>query len=256
MDDVAIRFELRALNDVVPWGDEQTGLRLHWFGLTDGWYDVVIGGHRLYSCVDDVRGIDYQVVRLWEDLIEVAPSALESIPESLAARLADIDAWMLWVEKVCDLDDHRDLVSVALQWWFWRGLSASHLVGAPTLHLWCYGDELRIHWRSSPRGPDGPVWSSPNGDAITSANAFRELLLKFDRDLFAAMEARVESVAKNWSRPEIEIDAEALRREQADRATWLQRALNTPRFREHGWTETIDAVIELERLIGGVITQP
>lgn len=38
----------------------------------------------------------------------------------------------------------------------------------------------------SESGP--PVWSSPNGRARTNANAFREELIKFDRELIAAMQ--------------------------------------------------------------------
>jgi hypothetical protein len=65
MDGFRIFFELRPLSDVQPWGDAESGLSLHWFGLTDGWYDVAIDEHRLYSGRGETRGIDYQVVRLW-----------------------------------------------------------------------------------------------------------------------------------------------------------------------------------------------
>ena len=252
MDTVAIEFELRPIDDVVPWGDEKTGLRLHWFGLTDGWYDLIIGGHRLFSLVGETRGIDYQVVRLWEDLIEVARPALQPIPEPLVVRLRDIDAWTAWVDKVWELDDRHDVTSNALDWWWSRELTAGHLVGAPQLQLWRVGDELHMRWRSRSPVPDAVVWSSPNGDAKTTATAFREVLIKFDRELISAMAARVESIATKWSRPNIVIDVDELRREHADRSTWLESRLDAPRNRETSWSDTIEAMLALEQVVGPV----
>jgi hypothetical protein len=64
--DVHLSFELRPLEDVQPWGTPESGFHLSWFGLTDGWYDVVVGERRLFSAPDgDPRGVDYQVARLW-----------------------------------------------------------------------------------------------------------------------------------------------------------------------------------------------
>lgn len=248
MDGFRIFFELRPLSDVQPWGDSKSGLRLHWFGLTDGWYDVIIDEHRLYSGLGETHGIDYQVVRLWEDLLTVAPYALENVPEPLASRLADFDAWTAWVEKTWDLDDRDDVVSTALDWWFHREMSASHLVRAPRLRMWRCGDDLHLHWKSTPG--ETPVWSSPNGRATTNANAFREELIKFDRELIAAMGTRVSEIERNWSRPEIAIDVKHLRREHADRALSLQQAFEGPRSREPSWDEVVGAVISLENRIG------
>lgn len=250
MDTVRFQFELRDLAEVLPWGSGERGLTLHWFGLTDGWYDVIIGEHRLYSGRGDARGIAYPVVRLWEDLIEVVPWALKSVPEALATRLADVDAWASWVDRAWDLDDRAEVVSVALEWWSSRVMVAHHLVGAPTLQMWRFGDDLRIRWCTSSPTKEDPVWSSPKGDAIMSVSAFRDELIRFDRELIAAMHARVDAVEENWSRPEVKIDVVQLHREHADRATWLERALDVPRHREHPWEAVVDAVVELEREIG------
>lgn len=250
MDRLRIFFELRPLADVEPWGNPDSDLRLHWFGLTDGWYDLVIDGHHLYSIAGDTRGIDYYVVRLWEDLIAVAPYALEPLPEPLASRLADFDAWTSWVEKTWDLDDRDDVVSTALDWWFHREMSATHLVGAPTLQIWRCDDELRLSWKSRPRDSETPAWSSPNGEAATNANAFHEELIKFDRELISAMSTRIREIERNWDRPEIAIDVEDLRRDHALRASQLQRALQGPRYGQRSWDEVVEAVIALEKRVG------
>ena len=250
MGEFRIFFELRPLSDVQPWGDSETGFELHWFGLTDGWYDVSIDGHRLYSGPGETRGIDYQVVRLWEDLIEVAPYALESVPEPLASRLSDFSAWSAWVEKTWDLDDRDDVLSTATDWWFHREMSASHLVRAPSLEMWRCGDELHLHWDSTPGESATPAWSSPNGRATMNASTFREELIRFDRELIAAMEIRVSEIERNWNRPEIAIDIENLRREHADRALSLQQALERPRYREPSWDEIVEAVVAVDKRIG------
>jgi hypothetical protein len=153
------------------------------------------------------------------------------------------------VEKTWDLEDRDDVVSTALGWWFHREMSAAHLVRAPSLQMWRSGDDLQLRWKSAPG--ETPVWSSPKGRAATNANAFREELIKFDRELITAMETRVSEIERNWGRPEIAIDVEGLRREHADRSSWLQRAFQGPRYRQRSWEDVVDAVIALEHRIGG-----
>lgn len=240
-----IAFELRPLADIAAWGSAETGLKLHWFGLTDGWYDVIIDDRRLFSVVGETRGIDYQVVRLWEDLINVAKYALEPLPDPIAARVADLEAWTSWVAKICDLDDHHDVVSTALSWWWDREMSASHLVGAPSIQMWCIGDELQLRWKSLVREGD-PLWSSPSGHSVMKAEAFRDELLRFDRELIAAMAERVREIERSWSRSEISIDVDDLRREHGGRARWLQESFAAPRYRAPTWDEIEAALVTLE----------
>ncbi|WP_370584974.1 DUF5984 family protein [Micromonospora sp. ANENR4] len=42
---IRFRFELYPLDEVSPWGRGQP--RLHWFGLTEGWYWLEAGGQEL-----------------------------------------------------------------------------------------------------------------------------------------------------------------------------------------------------------------
>jgi hypothetical protein len=246
----AIHFELRELSPVEPWGDRTSGLRLHWFGLTDGWYDVQIGKHRLFQTDDgDARGIDYYVVRLWEDLIEILPDVLVEIPVELADRLGDGNAWMSWTERAFEIDEPTDLYEAALSWWNARQLDSGHLRGAPTIAFWRSGEALHLRWRSHPRAAGEPVWPSPNGEATIAFSSFRDEVVRFDRALIDSMATRVEQVAHNWSRAEIEIDIEQLRQEQADRATWLERALTTRRI-SRSWDDVVEAVKKLELQIG------
>ena len=75
MTRLRLHYELRDLESVAPWGDDPPSL--HWFGLTDGWYDLQLDEARIFETSDsDGRGVDYYVARMWEDLIAVAPHAL------------------------------------------------------------------------------------------------------------------------------------------------------------------------------------
>lgn len=90
---IRFRFELRPLAQAHPWGGDRR--TLHWFGLTDGWYWIELNGHELLRYSDqtvrrwqadgyqDVPYVDYYVVRLWEDLLELLPAVLEPVPADL-----------------------------------------------------------------------------------------------------------------------------------------------------------------------------
>jgi hypothetical protein len=104
---IRFRFELRPVDEIMPWGDQDR--TLHWFGLTDGWYWIELDGQELLCYSGDMlrrwRGegheaarpyIDYQVARLWEDLIQIAPAVLEPVPADLVRFVASHPA--RWTE--------------------------------------------------------------------------------------------------------------------------------------------------------------
>ena len=86
-------FQLRSLEQVLPW-QSQGQSYLHWFGLTDGWYWLHLGEVEHFRYTDAIMAVwrettddvavlpyvDYQVVRLWEDIQEILPHILEPIP--------------------------------------------------------------------------------------------------------------------------------------------------------------------------------
>ena len=59
----------------------------------------------------------------------------------------------------------------------------------------------RVRWRSHPSGTGAPAWCSPDGDAIVSVQRFRDELVRFDHDVIAAMQARVDALATGRLRP-------------------------------------------------------
>ncbi len=210
-----IWFELRPLADIEPWGPPDRP-SLSWFGLTDGHYDLIFDDQHLFSEPGGTGGIDYQVVRLWEDLLDIAAAVLEPVPDAIASRIDD--RWLAWAATALDED--------ALRWWWRRELTSGHLVRAPRVQLWRVGDAIRIRW-TVPPPEDGIAWVSQGGETTISAAAFRDELVRFDRALIAGMQSRIEEIERGWDRP-IAIDVAQLRQEQVQRATWLERRLRDP----------------------------
>jgi hypothetical protein len=84
-------FVLRPLGDVAPWGKDPP--KLHWFGLTDGWFWLEADDQTLFRFSDTfleqrcgqgstapVPYVDYYVVRLWEDVLDGLHDFLSQVP--------------------------------------------------------------------------------------------------------------------------------------------------------------------------------
>lgn len=208
----ALRFELCPLDDVAPW-PRSDRLVLDWFGLTDGRYWWEIDGHQLPRPTpgeDVAPGIDYPVVRLWEDVVDLAPTVLEAVPADLRAFVASDPA--TWAADA----DGDDMVEAA-GWHRLHQLDLGYLMDPPLLRLWRTvdgdRDEVQVHWEH-PRGEPAP----PGGRSTITTREYTDAVLALGRDLMAAMRARVDDVCGRGGIPGVEIDVEALRREHEQRA--------------------------------------
>ena len=107
-----INFTLAPIEEIVPWG-EPGSYSLHWFGLTYGEYWIQAGEAALFEYSDHARnaGInrycDYQVVRLYEDLLDMLPYILEPVPEPLVPYICGerAKAWQNAYDAWRDRDD-------------------------------------------------------------------------------------------------------------------------------------------------------
>ena len=109
------RFQLRPVDDVALFG-RQGDYSLSWFGLTDGWQCLETSAGRLLEHARPAkqtgsRWVDYQAVRLFEDLLGIWPRVADPVPEDVVsrffgwyspaealriARAADFDTRELW----------------------------------------------------------------------------------------------------------------------------------------------------------------
>ncbi|MEU1996055.1 DUF5984 family protein [Nocardia gamkensis] len=231
-----VRFELAPLEKVVPWGEHH---RLHWFGLTQGWYCLEVGGVELLryaarttNSIGDgsatvASWVDYYVVRLWEDLLAVLPSALEPVPDDLAEFFA------AGAEEWVDTGDpdllENSAVYAASEAYGVRWTDTSYLRFGPAFRWWRTlgpADTVTVAWQFTP-DPDGEItFSAPlSGQRTIRTEEFVSAVTDFDHQLLQAMQERVDHLAVAGAVPGIELDIPALIREQAQRRTWLPRAL-------------------------------
>jgi hypothetical protein len=233
---IRFRFELRPLNEVTPWGDPPG---LHWFGLTDGWYWIECGGHELLrrTRLHDPRPyVDYQVVRLWEDINVLTPEVLEPVPADLLAFIAsDPGQWVYeWLDFAGGDDEDGDpdapdhpVVTAAL----WHGehyLDFGYLRNAPRLRFWrtVHGDrdEMTVDWYHVDDGEIGFTAGTAVRFTVTTAE-YLDAVHTLDRELMAAMRQRIDELEDRGGLLGVDLDLALLRREHEDRARWLAKNL-------------------------------
>lgn len=233
-----IPFELVSLDEVALWGERPT---LHWFGLTQGWYGLEVGGVELLRYTEPTLGLtranpaaeppwpDYYVVRLWEDLLEVLPSALEPVPDDLARFFAaEAEGWVVDAGDPDVLDDSA-VAAAAAEAYSRRWTDTSYLRFGPAFRWWrtLYPEHtITVAWRFTP-DPDGEItFSAPlSGRRTLSTQIFVAAVTDFDHRLLQAMQERVDRLAAAGGAPGIDLDIPGLIQEQAQRRTWLPRAL-------------------------------
>lgn len=221
----AFRFELRPLPEVTPWGGDRP--RLHWFGLTEGRYRWEVAGRCLPRPVpgSSEPGIDHYVARLWEDVLDLTPTVLEPVPDDLRTFVASDPA--TWAPVDGDDGDDSDDAVEARSWHALHRLDLAYLADPPRLRLWrTVGtrDEVHVRW-THPRGePD-----EPGGAAVVDTAAYVDAVHDLGRTLMTAMRARVDEVRERGGLPGVEIDLDALAREQEERAAHAAAVrLDTP----------------------------
>jgi hypothetical protein len=267
-------FHLHQLTEVEPFG-KPPNLSLGWFGLTDGWYWIDTGSAELFKYTPAVVQhwqqtvptpeassaldyyADYYVVRLWEDIIDLLPEALEPIPAPLVARLtpqADWDVWykhflLKWEQEGDDCDvEITDLYADAERWWIDRKLSTSYLKSGCRIWFWTDGTDLVIDWDNRGLEIGGePVWVATWGRSRMPLQSFMDALTSFDARLMEAMASRIAMVRADWPRRDVFIDLEGLQREHQERTTRLVQALKKAKARPSTrWDHILDLLDQIE----------
>ncbi|NDJ34746.1 MAG: hypothetical protein GYB64_08755 [Chloroflexi bacterium] len=259
------QFRMRKMDDVTPF-DEDGQPTLHWFGLTDGWYWLIVDGQETFRYTDkilrqwgidkdDPPYVDYYVVRLWEDVLEILPFVLNPIPPEVTAHLFPPEEWLAWfarastwIEANLDNDEAWSLYIQATGWWSNRQLDTAYLEAAPDLTFWRTGDEMHIHWDGAGRRMEGTqVWACEYARETLPVDTFTDRVESFHRAFFTEMRSRVDSARKSWKRPDIELDKTALYDEHKERSTWLSRRLaDDPGLFADDWDRVLEAIQVLD----------
>jgi hypothetical protein len=231
----AIRFVLDDLAHVEPWGDGENA-QLHWFGLSQGcyWIETPEGDIFRYSPAapsdQDVPGAaaHYYVARMFEDLQEVMPAALEPVPLDIAERFTSRD-WHerldRWTDETAATEEPGstalwDLSQEALAWWGARTIYTGYLRCGPLITIWRTEEKVHLRWTSRSNEIDGiSVFALPTGDITLPAETFDCAAEEFLDAVLAAMSERVCQVVRGaTTRRPYRIDLAGLAAEQRRRA--------------------------------------
>ncbi len=269
-------FQLRQMADIEPWHDgDGSHPHLGWFALSDGWYWIEVGSAELFRysqpLVDTWKSehsgepwlealpyVDYQVVRLWEDMIEILPSALEPIPLRLTLALGSGGTWMSWsyaaekvVKQALPSNEVWDLLEAASGWWWSRHLDTAYLVGGPQIWFWSDGSSACIQWDNRECILDGlPAWEAGVGDYTMPVADFVAEVRDFDTRFIASMHDRITLAQAEWSRPDVALEGD-LDQEQAARSRWFERSiLAADKHESTDWSAVFRAIKRIEELPG------
>jgi hypothetical protein len=274
-------FGLWPVSEVTPW-EADGRQRLHWFGLTDGWYTMNCGGTELmrYSqpLIDATPNrnwrtsyFDYQVARLYEDVLDVLPYALDPIPSDLVdlartieAERAFVDRSERWAHRYWPLskpepgririqpNEYSMFWDRAAGWWLEKHpLSRGHMRGQPDIRFWSEGETLYIRWTNDcdvDRETRLPWNDARDGLYSMSLSSFLSEVRSFHDRLMQVMTERIELARSAWPLPDVSIDIEQLIREHNERTQSLERALTLSTKVRQDWNavrKAIEAVIRL-----------
>ena len=275
-------FSLKLIKECEPFGTTPD-LRLHWFGLTDGFYHLKVGEVEVLKYTPEImqegakKGWqtqklpypDYYVVRLFEDLLEILPYIYEEVPAEVAQYVAaperntqfDLmyEAWISQLDsELLDPQQEQVIEDVAETSIGWRRncyLSSAHLQKGPLIWFWRTGEQVHIRWDCSGKSDEGvPFWTSESGEYSILFQEFQAEIEDFNQRFIGEMRERVESACHEWPLPEVKIDLEHLRVEQIQREGSLSEALAIKS--ETDWDKVIGAIKQLEEYHHAALHRP
>jgi hypothetical protein len=275
-------FQLTPIAEIKPWG-KKDDLSLHWFGLSDGRYWIQIGETEVFRYSKAILAayppqdlalatpsldpyLDYYVVRLWEDILEIVPDILDPLPAPLVQRMEPIDQWLQWCQKARSWqgypeeteeteipDARREMYNEALLWWWDRKLYTGAVRFHPGMRFWSDGQFVHCLWDSrdsrDPRLDGQLIWEAVYGTEVIPVTTFLEAVTSFNIRFISAMAERVHTVQASWPRPEITLDLAQLAREHVQRSEhFAQRLAEVPTRAKAAtqWERILEALKAIE----------
>lgn len=245
-------FKLRPLHEVQPWGGPDD-LSLHWFGLTDGWFSIDCGVARLFQYTPEMLvkweiptpadgnptdWVDYLVVRLYEDVIDLLPHVLVELPRDFHRLVSDVASHRAWREnlrRIAESDDwdegDEDMTRCYLlvsEWMGYRKLDSGYLVDGPKAWFWRHSDDIYILWDNDKSVADGiPRWTAGSGVLRMPVERFLGEVESFHQRLMASMRDRINEISFAYPFEGVRIDIPHLFHEHKQREQSLANALAT-----------------------------
>jgi hypothetical protein len=222
-------FRLTPLREVHPWGGPEKPT-LHWYGLTYGEQWIEAGSDRLFEVSDEFLGkfggtrhIDYNLARLYEDILEMLPHVLEPVPDDLSQYLygAAHSEWqskkrLAFSESTDELSGDEEYEIDHTMWIGSRTLYCPQFTAPPQVRMWSTNDQLtHIAWEAGHCICEGVrMWSANSGTFSLTTTQFEREIDSFHERLMAAMDGRITDVRSGAHDPSIAIDVAELERAQ------------------------------------------
>lgn len=261
------------ITEIIRQKHPEARVPLSWYRLTDGWYWLNVGETQLFrytqaffSCLEKPydrlghqRYVDYFVVELWEDLIEIFPTILEPLPEVLARRIEKLDQWNSWVanwsawrmtNREADDKMEDEEADIAIIWWLNRCLSTSYLADGPNIWFWSDGENMHIVWDNRDRVSHGiPVWEAQIGQLVLPVEIFIAEFVTFSQDFLATMADRIIAAQEYWSPTKYAQEFLWLREEQERRTRYLDAQLRQLWTNKNtvNWQHVLASIADAER---------
>ena len=237
---------------------------MHWFGLTDGHFWIQADEHKLFEYHQASRShsgvpqyCDYQVARLYEDIIGLVPHALEPVPEGLQQYITLNEErpwnhfWHKWCNAIEGIDVPKadtDLLGLAGRWLGHRTLDSMYLSPPTNIIIWSTPEVVHIQWDNRGLLLQGrPAWAASFGNFTMPRDAFIEEVRSFHERLTAQMAYRVLRVASGALAPSIRVHLDGLYSAQQFQSQPIERTLR-PIEPPTDWSEVIQAVRRLESI--------
>ena len=242
-------FALRPLESVTPWDrpDQPDDLHLAWFGLSDGCYSLNCGTARLFQYTKQMLEhmdpphpggarigdwVDYPIVRLHEDVLDLLPCVLEEVPAPLHDLMASPDLYANWRTSLSWAINIKDDVPIheafytATNWLGYRKLDCGYLIDGPNIWIWKHRNRIFLLWDNLGCITDGiSRWTAAIGLISMSVDEWLLEIKSLHHRLMASMQERIHEVVVKRLFPRVKIDYQGLLAEQKYREKSLSQAL-------------------------------
>lgn len=234
----------------------------HWFWLTDGFYWMNVGSQRLFEFSDVVirywdmeiesdeqKCMDYQVVRFWEDMLEILPTIIQPVPKAVHKLFLqshenyqeNLNKWLDYVEVEENSGRYKEYELLCSVPFFMNGysLSTAHLSSSPFVCFWRYQengkDKIWIGWDFTQTITDKnnhqeiPIWSATKGFFEIDYQDFMNEFQKFNDEFLNKMQERIDDILSSETLKSFyadNFDFSILQNEQNERKKSLLKTLN------------------------------
>mgnify|MGYP007070989952 CR=1 FL=1 len=258
---------------------------MHWYGLTDGWYTLDAGGVELFHLNPRLIEatphrqwrtpfLDYNVIRLLDDVLELLPHAIDPIPPDLLdlVRTPELhkafdERSYRWSESSWtprptqptreDMEQfaaRSDFWDHAAGWWLEApNLAGGYQPGQPDVRFWSEGGSVIIRWDEclQVHKETGLRWNTqPPGEYSLPIATFIAEVRQFHARLMEQMRHRLDIAKHNWPLPNVHIDIDDMENEHDWRSHAFDEAMEMSRKVRRDWDKVRWAMAEVIRLVG------